>query len=85
MAYSGRVESWALDHQESTCFYFLLPLEFVVEDGELIDIRDCMEGVTIPENGYVSVDVSENPIYVVIGNVNDRYSAEQEEAAQKPQ
>ena len=33
MACSGRVESWALDHQESTCFYFLLPLEFVVEDG----------------------------------------------------
>lgn len=28
-------------------------VEFVVEDGELKEIRDCMEGVTIPENGYV--------------------------------
>ncbi len=26
----------------------------------------------IPENGYVSVDVSENPIYVIIGNVNEQ-------------
>lgn len=28
-------------------------VEFVVEDNELVEIRDCKEGVTIPENGYV--------------------------------
>ena len=26
----------------------------------------------VASNGYVSVDVSENPVYVIIGNVNDR-------------
>ena len=28
-------------------------VEFVVEDGELKEIRNCMEGVTIPEDGFV--------------------------------
>ncbi len=28
-------------------------VEFVVEDDELKEIRDCMEGATIPKNGYV--------------------------------
>lgn len=28
-------------------------VEFVVEDGKLKEIRDCMEGATIPKNGYV--------------------------------
>jgi len=28
-------------------------VEFVVEDGKLKEIRDCMEGAVIPENGYV--------------------------------
>lgn len=28
-------------------------VEFVVSDGKLIEIRDCMEGVTIPDDGYV--------------------------------
>lgn len=28
-------------------------VEFVVEDDELKEIRDCMEGAVIPENGYV--------------------------------
>ncbi len=28
-------------------------VEFVVEDNKLKEIRDCMEGATIPENGYV--------------------------------
>ena len=39
----------------------------------------------VAENGYVSVDVSENPIYVIIGNASAKYSAELEEAAKKPQ
>ena len=39
----------------------------------------------IAEGGYVSVDVSENPVYVIIGNVNDKYSDEAEAAAKKPQ
>lgn len=28
-------------------------VEFVVEDGKLKEIRDCMEGAVIPDNGYV--------------------------------
>jgi len=28
-------------------------VEFVIEDNNLIEIRDCKEGVKIPENGYV--------------------------------
>ncbi len=28
-------------------------VEFVVEDGKLKEVRDCLEGATIPENGYV--------------------------------
>ena len=39
----------------------------------------------VAENGYVSVDVSENPIYVIIGNAAAKYTPEQEEAARKPQ
>ena len=33
----------------------------------------------------VSVDVSENPVYVIIGNAAEKYPAELEEAAKKPQ
>ena len=39
----------------------------------------------VAENGYVSVDVSENPVYVIIGNANAKYSDAEEEAARKPQ
>lgn len=28
-------------------------VEFVVEDGKLKEVRDCLEGAIIPENGYV--------------------------------
>lgn len=52
-------------------------VEFVIKDGKLKEVRDCMEGAVIPENGYVICARMDNAYKIkCMFNIGDKVNLE---------